>query len=92
MEEKKEQKFKMAIVVTNQGTVLGYCPDDAYPSEGGKASVEDYGEGTVVMIDSYNTWESVVKHAEKTGLNLVRILTIISVKKVNWEGIDEKNV
>lgn len=92
MEEKKEQKFKMAIVVTYEGPVLGYCPDSAYPSNGGKVSVEDYGEGTVVMVDSYHTWEAVAKHAEKTGLSLVRILTIIEVKKVDWEGVDEKNV
>ena len=85
----KDMRFTVAIVLTPTAVAVGYCPNGTYINAGDTVTLEDYGKGTIAMLDTYNTYEEVKKYQKITGLDLLKILNRIEVKVVDWSDQKE---
>lgn len=88
-------KYKMAVVLLDDGAVLGYCPKDFYIYPGDRVEINGNGvvwdnhEGIVATVENYVSMDDIINRAESTGLPMLKIASLKKTEEVDWEGYDE---
>lgn len=78
-------KYKIVAVKVGEGIVLGYVPNDNYFGAGDEVILDGPGtRGLVLLIEDYMTYEELQQRESDTGMELVKITSVLHKKEVKW--------